>query len=80
MRFGVIIQPTQVLEVSVRRDSIHAHENIHVAGDDDLFIPETLVEDINGLLIICRRECETCNGIKGHTVKEGPQIVEFINA
>lgn len=71
MRFSGIIEPTQV---PVREDSVHVHKNVHVFGHDDLLILETLVEDTDG-----RREGEPSDGVKGHTIKEGPQIVEFID-
>ena len=48
-------------------------------GDDDLLVPKPLMEDLDGLLIVGRREGESGERIKGCAVKEGSQIIEFIN-
>ena len=43
-------------------------------GDDDLLISEPLTKDLDGLLIVGRREGESGHSIKGCAVKEGSQM------
>ena len=65
--------------MTVRGDSIHVHESVHVVGDDELFVSKLFTKDLDGLQIVGRREGEPGNSIVGCAVKEGSQIAEFIN-
>ena len=65
----MVIESTQILEVTIRGNNIHIHESVHVLRNDDLFVAKPLVKDLNSLCIVGRGECESSNSIKGSMIK-----------
>lgn len=81
LRSPVTSDCTHAIRYCHRTDlgSLHGHESVHVFGEDDLLVSKSLAEDLKGLLVVGRREGESSNSIRSCAVKDGPEVVEFIN-
>ena len=49
MGLGMVVQSTQVIQVTVRGYGIHADERVHVF---DLRVDKTLAENLNSLFVV----------------------------
>ena len=52
MGFDMVIQPTQVFQVTVRGYGVHAHKRVHVFRDNDLLVAKTVTENLDSLLVV----------------------------
>ena len=52
MGLGMVVQSTQVIQVTVREYGIHADERVHVFWNNDLCIAKTLAETLNSLFVV----------------------------
>ena len=66
----MVVESAELLKVTVRGYGLHVYEGIHVFGNNNLFIAKLLLENFDCLLIICRGQGKSSDGIKGSVVKE----------